>query len=53
MANISGSVKELMITKNRLMNANNGFQGDSKRVLFVCTAGVLRSPTAAHYIFKD
>lgn len=33
--------------RNRMMNAHNMYQGDYKRVLCVCSAGLLRSPTAA------
>lgn len=33
--------------QNRLHNAKNPNQGDAKRVLCVCSAGLLRSPTAA------
>lgn len=32
---------------NRILNANNQFQGKYKRVLCICSAGLLRSPTAA------
>ncbi len=32
---------------NRLHNARNSYQGDAKRVLCVCSAGLLRSPTIA------
>lgn len=32
---------------NRLANCKNEFQGSAKRVLCVCSAGLLRSPTAA------
>ncbi len=32
---------------NRIANVNNRFQGKYKRVLCVCSAGLLRSPTAA------
>ncbi len=32
---------------NRLANATNNFQGKYKRVLCVCSAGLLRSPTTA------
>ena len=32
---------------DRLMNAVNPYQGNHKRVLCVCSAGLLRSPTAA------
>lgn len=33
--------------RNRLANTKNPFQGDKKKVLCVCSAGLLRSPTAA------
>ena len=33
---------------NRLATAVNPYQGPFKKVLFVCSAGILRSPTAAH-----
>lgn len=36
-----------MSTRNRLANARNDFQGSAKRVLTVCSGGLLRSPTAA------
>ena len=32
---------------NRLANSKNQYQGDTKRVLAVCSAGLLRSPTIA------
>lgn len=32
---------------NRLANCHNRYQGSHKRVLCVCSAGLLRSPTAA------
>jgi predicted protein tyrosine phosphatase len=32
---------------NRLANVKNRFQGEAKKVLCVCSAGLLRSPTAA------
>ena len=32
---------------NRKHNSQNPFQGDYKKVLCVCSAGLLRSPTAA------
>ena len=37
---------------NRLANAKNPFQGDAKKVLCVCSAGLLRSPTAAVVLQK-
>lgn len=33
--------------KNRIANCGNKFQGQNKKVLCVCSAGLLRSPTAA------
>lgn len=36
-----------MNNRNRLGNAGNRFQGSTKKVLCVCSAGLLRSPTAA------
>ena len=36
-----------MSTRNRLANAKNEYQGKSKKVLCVCSAGLLRSPTLA------
>lgn len=35
---------------NRLANCHNTFQGDHKKILCVCSAGMLRSPTAAHIL---
>lgn len=32
---------------NRIHNCDNPYQGDYKKVLCVCSAGLLRSPTAA------
>lgn len=36
-----------MSNLNRLWNCKNGYQGDTKKVLCVCSSGLLRSPTAA------
>ena len=36
-----------MTTRNRLANCHNQYQGKRKRVLCVCSAGLLRSPTLA------
>lgn len=33
--------------RNRLYNCKNPWQGESKKVLCVCSAGLLRSPTIA------
>ena len=38
---------------NRLANAHNIYQGQYKRVLCVCSAGLLRSPTAAWVLSQD
>lgn len=38
---------------NRLANVSNRFQGPAKRVLCVCSAGLLRSPTAANVLHKE
>ena len=35
---------------NRIANSTNPFQKDYKRVLCVCSAGLLRSPTAAYVL---
>lgn len=37
---------------NRLWNCKNPYQGDYKKVLCVCSAGLLRSPTAALVLSK-
>lgn len=36
-----------MNEKNRAYNAGNPWQGEFRRVLCICSAGLLRSPTAA------
>ena len=38
---------------NRMANANNKYQGSYKRVLCVCSAGLLRSPTAALVLSQE
>ncbi len=40
-------------TMNSLHNANNPYQGTEKRVLCLCSAGLLRSPTAAFVLQKE
>lgn len=35
---------------NRLANAQNPYQGNMKKVLCVCSAGLLRSPTIAYIL---
>lgn len=37
----------MQINRNRLANVSNRYQGSRKRVLAVCSAGLLRSPTIA------
>jgi predicted protein tyrosine phosphatase len=37
-------------TLNRMANAKNEFQTEAKRVLCVCSAGLLRSPTMANVL---
>lgn len=37
-------------TKNQLGNVGNRFQGKAKKVLAVCSAGLLRSPTLANVL---
>lgn len=39
--------------KNQLANITNHYQTKAKRVLCVCTAGLLRSPTMANVIFSE
>ncbi len=43
----------MTVTRNRLGNATNPYQGDFKRVLCVCSAGLLRSPTLAWVLSQD
>lgn len=38
---------------NRMWNARNPWQGDYKRVLCICSAGLLRSPTAAVVLSQE
>lgn len=38
---------------NRIGNARNPYQGDFKKVLCVCSAGLLRSPTAAFVLANE
>ena len=42
--------REMMIKRNQLGVVFNAFQGRVKKVLTVCSAGCLRSPTAAHIL---
>ena len=40
-------------TKNQLHNINNASQGDTKKVLTVCSAGLLRSATLQNYLIRN
>jgi len=42
-----------MIKRNQLGVIFNSYQGKTKKVLTVCSAGCLRSPTAAHILSSD
>lgn len=42
-----------MITKNKMAVIGNIYQGKTRRVLCVCSGGVLRSPTAAWLLSKQ
>lgn len=42
-----------MSTMNRMANSGNRYQGDYPRVLTVCSAGLLRSPTMAHLLTEE
>ncbi len=39
--------------RNQCANAQNRYQGRIKKVLTVCSAGLLRSPTIAKVLFED
>lgn len=43
----------MSVSRNRLANTQNGYQGPRKRVLVVCSAGLLRSPTAAWILSNE
>ena len=40
-------------TRNQLTNISNPYQGPAKKVLCVCSAGLLRSPTLANILHKE
>lgn len=42
-----------MSLMNRLSNVKNIYQTPAKKVLCVCSAGLLRSPTAANVLHKE
>lgn len=41
------------LTMNRLANINNRYQTDAHRVLCLCSAGLLRSPTTANVLHQE
>lgn len=40
-------------TQNQLYNVHNEFQGSTKKVLTVCSAGLLRSATLQNFLIKE
>lgn len=40
-------------TRNRMANSYNKYQTEVKKVLCVCSAGLLRSPTAANVLHQE
>ena len=40
-------------TRNQMGNAHNPFQGKAKKVLCVCSASLLRSPSLANVLHKE
>ena len=42
-----------MSKRNRLANSQNPYQTDAKKVLCLCSAGLLRSPTAANVLHRE
>lgn len=38
---------------NQLANIDNPYQGDAKKVLCLCSAGLLRSPTTANVLHRE
>lgn len=40
-------------TKNQLYNIHNEFQGKTKKVLTVCSAGLLRSATLQNFLIRE
>lgn len=43
----------MKLDRNRLHNIKNPNQGEAKKVLCVCSAGLLRSPTAAELLSRS
>lgn len=46
-------MNEYKVMRNRMGVVFNSYQGNHLRVLTVCSAGCLRSPTAAHILSSD
>lgn len=42
-----------LTTMNQTQNVMNPYQGDAKRVLCICSAGLLRSPTTAMVLNRE
>lgn len=42
-----------MMTMNAMHNCKNEYQGAAKRILCVCSAGLLRSPTTAEVLARE
>lgn len=40
-------------TMNQLSNVTNKYQTDAKRVLSICSAGMLRSPTVSNVLYAE
>lgn len=40
-------------TRNQAFNVNNSWQGDTKKVLCVCSAGLLRSATLQNMLIRE
>ena len=40
-------------SRNQLYNVHNVYQGDTKKVLTVCSAGLLRSATLQNFLIKE
>ncbi len=40
-------------TRNQYYNVHNSYQGDTKKVLCVCSAGLLRSATLQNFLIKE
>lgn len=43
----------MKVSRTRLGNVGNGYQGHFKKVLCVCSVGILRSPTLAEILSRD